>query len=183
MNRRFLKPLFSFWDPFFSEPIYIRRVLPAVPKANRNHRVEEKKEEDPHETFENFFKDHFENTSTLKAEEKEFFQKHYPEKVGKKFNPYETLGIDQNADIQKIKQAYRTNALKYHPKNNSTPEATQKFKDVSRAYNELISLKQTNDYGEDVSTKSLFQDFHKEMENFSKPEVDEKAKQKVQELK
>lgn len=88
MNRRFLKPLFSFWDPFFTEPIYIKRVLPQATKASRAYRVQEKKEEDPHETFDNFFKEHFENTANLKAEEKEFFEKHYPEKVGKKFNAY-----------------------------------------------------------------------------------------------
>lgn len=68
MNRRFLKPLFSFWDPFFSEPIYIKRVLPVGHKANRAHRVEEKKEiDDPHETFDNFFKDYYENSTALKA--------------------------------------------------------------------------------------------------------------------
>jgi hypothetical protein len=47
MSRRFLKPLFSFWDPFFTEPIYIKRVLPVASKANRAPRYEERKEEDP----------------------------------------------------------------------------------------------------------------------------------------
>jgi hypothetical protein len=35
----------------------------------------------------------------LKAEERAFFEKHFPERVGKQFNPYETLGIDKNADV------------------------------------------------------------------------------------
>lgn len=40
MNRRFLRPLFSFWDPFFSEPIYIRRVLPTEHQAYRAGQIE-----------------------------------------------------------------------------------------------------------------------------------------------
>lgn len=43
---------------------------------------------DPFETFDNFFKEYTENLNALKAEEKEFFEKHYPEKIGKKYNPY-----------------------------------------------------------------------------------------------
>jgi hypothetical protein len=43
MNRRLLRPLFSVWDAFFSEPIYIKRVLPSGPKADRAVQVEEKK--------------------------------------------------------------------------------------------------------------------------------------------
>lgn len=89
MSRRFLRPLFSFWDPFFTEPLVIRRVIPNAQRANRGYNIQERKtENDPHETFDNFFKDYYENTSALKAEEKQFFEKHYPEKVGKKFNAY-----------------------------------------------------------------------------------------------
>lgn len=44
--------------------------------------------EDPNQTFDNFFKEYCENTSALKAEQKQFFEKHYPEKFGKKFDPY-----------------------------------------------------------------------------------------------
>jgi hypothetical protein len=39
----------------------------------------------------------------LKAEEKQFFEKHYPERIGKKFNPYEVLGLEANSDIEKVK--------------------------------------------------------------------------------
>lgn len=37
------------------------------------------------------------------------------------------LGLQNNEDLEKVKEAYRTNALKYHPKNNSSPEAQKKF--------------------------------------------------------
>lgn len=73
MSRRFLKPLFSFWDPFFTEPIYIKRILPAAPKANRAPVFQDRNEDDPNATFDNFFKDHLENTASLKPEEKAFF--------------------------------------------------------------------------------------------------------------
>jgi DnaJ-class molecular chaperone len=32
-------------------------------------------------------------------------------------------------------------ALKYHPKNNSAPEAATKFADVAKAYEEIIAMK------------------------------------------
>lgn len=177
MNRRFLRPLFNFWEPFFNEPVYIKRVTPIPHKANKALKGEERKQlHDPHETFDNFYKEYYENTSALKPEEKEFFEKHYPEKVGKKFNAYETLGIDMNADIQKIKEAYRVNALKYHPKNNNSAEAKQKFSDISRAYNEILHEKQTSEYGGDVTTKSFFEDFHRDMESFGKNQTEQKGK-------
>lgn len=33
-------------------------------------------------------------------------------------------------------------AMKYHPKNNTTPEAATKFADVARAYEEIMNAKQ-----------------------------------------
>ena len=60
------------------------------------------------------------------------------------------------------------NALKYHPKNNNSAEAKQKFSDISRAYNEILHEKQTSEYGGDVTTKSFFEDFHRDMESFGK---------------
>lgn len=103
----------------------------------------------------------------MNEEEKSFFQKYYPSKFGKKFNPYETLGVDEKADFEKIKEAYRKNSLKYHPRVDTSEEAQSKFRDLSRAFNEL-SEKQTDDYGEDVSSKSLFKDFDDEVEGFDK---------------
>ncbi|KTC65291.1 molecular chaperone DnaJ (plasmid) [Legionella adelaidensis] len=53
-------------------------------------------------------------------------------------NPYETLGIDQNADGEAIKKAYRQKAKETHPdRNRDNPDAEENFKSVSTAYNML----------------------------------------------
>lgn len=147
MNRRFLRPLFSFWQPFISDPFIPKRVVPEVFRYNKIRQLDQKKD-DAFETFDNFFKDQFNDPTKLKKEEKQFFEKHYPDKVGKKFNAYTILGVDEKADIDKIKDAYRTNAIKYHPKNDPTPEGQKKFQQLSKAYNELINKKLTNEPSE-----------------------------------
>ena len=50
---------------------------------------------------------------------------------------YELLGVSRDADADAIKKAYRRLARKYHPDVNPDPEAQEKFKDVSTAYEVL----------------------------------------------
>jgi len=49
-------------------------------------------------------------------------------------NYYEVLGIPKEASTDDIKKAYRELAKKYHPDVNKSPEAEEKFKEISEAY-------------------------------------------------
>lgn len=47
---------------------------------------------------------------------------------------YEVLGVDRNASKDEIKAAYRKLAMQHHPDRNKSPDAEEKFKEISEAY-------------------------------------------------
>jgi len=63
---------------------------------------------------------------------------------------YEVLGVPKTATKDDIKAAYRKLALQYHPDRNKSPEAEEKFKQLSEAYAVLSDdekRKQYDTYG------------------------------------
>lgn len=57
-------------------------------------------------------------------------------------NPYKILGINESANEEEIRTAYRKLVLQYHPDRNiGDAEATEKFKQIQQAY-EIITKKQ-----------------------------------------
>jgi hypothetical protein len=57
--------------------------------------------------------------------------------------PFEVLNLQSTATLSEIKSAYRKLAKQYHPDINSDPEALEKFKRITRAYEDaklIVSL-------------------------------------------
>lgn len=50
---------------------------------------------------------------------------------------YQVLGVAPDASQQEIQRAYRRHARRYHPDVNSAPDAVQRFKEISEAYQVL----------------------------------------------
>ena len=50
---------------------------------------------------------------------------------------YEILSVPRGASLEEIKKAYRRLAMEYHPDRNPAPEATEKFKEASEAFDVL----------------------------------------------
>jgi len=72
---------------------------------------------------------------------------------------YELLGVNKNASDQEIKSAYRKQALKWHPDRNKSSEATDKFKEINKAFEVLSNpqKKQMYDqYGHDAFERGGF---------------------------
>ncbi len=54
--------------------------------------------------------------------------------MAEKRDYYEILGVPRNASKDEIKDVYRKLAMQYHPDRNKSPDAEEKFKEISEAY-------------------------------------------------
>lgn len=61
-------------------------------------------------------------------------------------NYYEILGLSKNASEAEIKRAYRKLALQWHPDRNKSTDATDKFKQITKAYEVLSDPKKKEVY-------------------------------------
>lgn len=50
---------------------------------------------------------------------------------------YELLGVPRDADAEQLKKAYRRLAMQYHPDRNAAPDAEERFKEVTEAWEVL----------------------------------------------
>ena len=66
--------------------------------------------------------------------------------MAEKRDYYEVLGVDKNATPDQIQKAYRALAKKYHPDLNHSPDAPEKFKEVSEAYEVLKDPQKRQQY-------------------------------------
>lgn len=66
-------------------------------------------------------------------------------------DPYQILGIVKSASDEEIKQAYKKLAKKFHPDANPDPLASEKFKEISQAYEQIKTPEKRKAYDDSLS--------------------------------
>ena len=75
-------------------------------------------------------------------------------------NYYEILGLNSSASEEQVKKAYKKLAMKWHPDKNSSPEASEKFKEITEAYTKILNP--TSDY-DSIDLSDIFNNIFSEM--------------------
>ena len=75
---------------------------------------------------------------------------------------YKILNIDSKASLEEIKKSYKKLALEFHPDRNQNPDAEDRFKDISKAYQILSDSDKRRQYDlmGDVDNMSFDNNFH-----------------------
>ena len=65
-------------------------------------------------------------------------------------DPHEILGVSPGATPAELKRAYRRLAMRWHPDRSDHPHATERFKEISAAYEQLLSVDAPDDQETEV---------------------------------
>ncbi|MFD1064180.1 DnaJ domain-containing protein [Winogradskyella litorisediminis] len=68
---------------------------------------------------------------------------------------YSVLGVSKDADLETIKKAFRKKIALYHPENNKSPEAREKFDLLVEAFNVLSDGKKRAEYDKILNKRNL----------------------------
>lgn len=81
---------------------------------------------------------------------------------------YDTLGVAQTASTEEIKDAYRRQAMKWHPDRNpnNRAEAEERFKEVGYAYKVLSDPQQRSEYDTYLATQKANADQRRQESSF-----------------